>query len=117
MASSDFERVPTGVRATLAGARESWNRFWRKMSFYLPKRLYARSLLIVVMPMILLQSVVAYIYMDRYWRAGTERASTRPPQATIATSSKSRATVLSLMSTCFRRSHCRHRAPSPFSMC
>ncbi|MCO5065144.1 MAG: ATP-binding protein [Rhizobiaceae bacterium] len=45
------------------------------MSFYLPKRLYARSLLIVVMPMILLQSVVAYVYMDRYWRAVTERLS------------------------------------------
>jgi len=76
MASSDFDSAPSrGLRVALAGLRGSWNRFWRRMSFYLPKRLYARSLLIVVMPMILLQSVVAYIYMDRYWRAVTERLS------------------------------------------
>ena len=31
-----------------------WNRFWRVVGIYMPKRLYARSLLIVIMPMILL---------------------------------------------------------------
>ncbi|MBX3598166.1 MAG: two-component sensor histidine kinase [Rhizobiaceae bacterium] len=76
MASSDFDSAPPGgLWAALSSVRASWNRFWRRMSFYLPKRLYARSLLIVVMPMILLQSVVAYVYMDRYWRAVTERLS------------------------------------------
>lgn len=77
MASSDFDssQADSGIRAALSGARGTGSRFWRKMSFYLPKRLYARSLLIVVMPMILLQSVVAYVYMDRYWRSVTERLS------------------------------------------
>ncbi|MGC4024966.1 MAG: ATP-binding protein [Mesorhizobium sp.] len=76
MASSDFDSAPSGgSRVTLAGLHESWKRFWRRMLFYLPKRLYARSLLIVVMPMILLQSVVAYVYMDRYWSAVTQRLS------------------------------------------
>jgi len=76
MASSDFDSAPSGgLRIALGGLHESWRRFWRRLSFYLPKRLYARSLLIVVMPMILLQSVVAYVYMDRYWSAVTQRLS------------------------------------------
>ena len=33
----------------------------------MPKGLYTRSLLIVILPMLLLQSVVALIFMDRHW--------------------------------------------------
>jgi two-component system osmolarity sensor histidine kinase EnvZ len=45
----------------------------------MPKRLYARSLIIVIAPMILLQSVVAFVFMERHWATVTQRLS----QATV----------------------------------
>src|ERR1700754_4004608 len=53
-----------------------WNRFWRVVGIYMPKRLYARSLLIVITPMILLQSVVTLVFMERHWQMVTQRLST-----------------------------------------
>ncbi len=77
MATSDF------------GSSEGWKRMWRwrrlarlpgarlfrGASRYLPKRLYARSLIIVIAPMILLQSVVAFVFMERHWQTVTHRLS------------------------------------------
>jgi two-component system osmolarity sensor histidine kinase EnvZ len=54
----------------------NWNRFWRLVGIYMPKRLYARSLLIVITPMILLQSVVTLVFMERHWQTVTQRLST-----------------------------------------
>ena len=54
----------------------SWNWFWRLVGIYMPKRLYARSLLIVITPMILLQSVVTLVFMERHWQMVTQRLST-----------------------------------------
>ena len=53
-----------------------WSRFWRLIALYMPKRLYARSLLIIVTPMILLQSVVTIVFMERHWQTVTQRLST-----------------------------------------
>ncbi len=41
----------------------------------MPKGLYARSLLIVILPIVLLQSAVAYVFMERHWEAVTYRLS------------------------------------------
>ncbi|MCT8996798.1 ATP-binding protein [Chelativorans intermedius] len=41
----------------------------------MPKRLYARSLIIVIAPMILLQSVIAFVFMERHWQTVTQRLS------------------------------------------
>lgn len=42
----------------------------------MPTGLYARSLLIIIVPMVLLQSIVAYIFMERHWQTVTQRLST-----------------------------------------
>ncbi|MCC6204774.1 MAG: two-component sensor histidine kinase, partial [Hyphomicrobiales bacterium] len=55
--------------------RRAWHRFWRLVSYYMPKRLYARSLIIVIAPMILLQSVIAFVFMERHWQTVTQRLS------------------------------------------
>jgi two-component system osmolarity sensor histidine kinase EnvZ len=60
----------------LGAMRRSWTRFWRLVAFYMPKRLYTRSLLIVITPMILLQSVVTIVFMERHWQMVTQRLST-----------------------------------------
>lgn len=57
------------------GLRWLWRRFARRVSRWMPKRLYARSLIIVIAPMILLQSVIAFVFMERHWQTVTQRLS------------------------------------------
>ena len=52
-----------------------WTHSWRVVSRYMPKRLYARSLIIVIAPMILLQSVITFVFMERQWQTVTNRLS------------------------------------------
>ncbi len=59
----------------LSAAPRIWRNFWQVMSRYMPKRLYARSLIIVIAPMILLQSVIAFVFMERQWQTVTTRLS------------------------------------------
>ncbi len=42
---------------------------------FLPTGLYWRSLIIIVAPMVILQAVVTYVFMDRHWQMVTERLS------------------------------------------
>ena len=41
----------------------------------LPKGLYARALLIIIAPMVILQSVVAFVFMERHWNMVTRHLS------------------------------------------
>jgi two-component system, OmpR family, osmolarity sensor histidine kinase EnvZ len=47
----------------------------RAIARILPKGLYARALVIVITPIILLQSVIAYVFMERHWQLVTRRLS------------------------------------------
>ena len=47
----------------------------RRLMTRLPKGLYPRSILIVVMPILILQAVVAYVFMERHWQTVTRRLS------------------------------------------
>ena len=60
---------------SLDRARAFWRRSARAVSARMPKGLYARSLLIVILPMVLLQSVIAYFFMERHWQTVTQRLS------------------------------------------
>jgi two-component system, OmpR family, osmolarity sensor histidine kinase EnvZ len=55
--------------------RAVWRHVSRALSGFFPKGLYARSLLIVILPMILLQSVVAYVFVERHWELVTRQLS------------------------------------------
>ena len=55
--------------------RSWWRAFWRKFATLLPKGLYARALLIVIMPMVILQCVLTYVFMERHWQRITMRLS------------------------------------------
>lgn len=55
--------------------REIWRQFARAIADLLPKGLYGRSLLIVILPMVLLQAAVAYVFMERHWELVTHRLS------------------------------------------
>ncbi len=47
----------------------------RRLGRALPKGLYARSLIIIIAPVVLLQSVIAYAFMERHWELVTKRLS------------------------------------------
>ncbi len=59
----------------LAGPRNLWRRFANWLHDRMPKGLYARALLIVILPVVLLQSAVAYVFMERHWEVVTYRLS------------------------------------------
>jgi two-component system, OmpR family, osmolarity sensor histidine kinase EnvZ len=42
----------------------------------MPKGLYARALIIIIAPMVLLQSVVTFVFLERHWQTVTRRLST-----------------------------------------
>ena len=47
----------------------------RRFKELMPKGLYARALLIIIVPMVILQSVVAFVFMERHWNTVTRRLS------------------------------------------
>jgi two-component system osmolarity sensor histidine kinase EnvZ len=46
----------------------------------LPKGLYARALIIIIAPMLILQSILAFLFLDRHWDVVTKRLSTATAQ-------------------------------------
>lgn len=52
-----------------------WKGLGRWLRRHLPTGLYVRSLLIIIIPMVLLQSVVAAVFMERHWQMVTQRLS------------------------------------------
>jgi two-component system, OmpR family, osmolarity sensor histidine kinase EnvZ len=64
----------TAANAAAAGAGSiaapitgPWGRFTLWLKTMLPKGLYARALLIIIVPMVVLQSVVAFMFVERQW--------------------------------------------------
>jgi two-component system osmolarity sensor histidine kinase EnvZ len=55
------------LRTVIGPIIEPWHRFGRWLKSVMPKGLYARSLLIIIVPMVVLQSVVAFMFVDRQW--------------------------------------------------
>jgi two-component system osmolarity sensor histidine kinase EnvZ len=49
--------------------------FYRLVSELLPKGLYARALLIIITPIVVLEGVIAFAFMERHWQAVTRRLS------------------------------------------
>src|SRR5580704_16746305 len=61
---------------TAAGRVSAANR-WTGNAFkgWMPTGLYARALLIMIVPMVILQTVVAFVFMERHWNTVTRRLS------------------------------------------
>jgi two-component system osmolarity sensor histidine kinase EnvZ len=52
-----------------------WKRIARYIARQMPRGLLGRSLLIILIPMVLLQSVIAFVFMERHWQTVTKRLS------------------------------------------
>ncbi len=70
-----IEKTDTNIPLPRPHRRSPWNRFARWFSRKMPKGLYGRSLLIIITPMVLLQSVIAFVFMERHWSTVTQRLS------------------------------------------
>jgi two-component system osmolarity sensor histidine kinase EnvZ len=55
--------------------RNPWRVFARAVSRRMPKSLFHRSLIIIIAPMVLLQGVLAFVFMERHWQTVTQRLS------------------------------------------
>jgi two-component system, OmpR family, osmolarity sensor histidine kinase EnvZ len=60
---------------SLAKIRLLWRHGARRLAEMLPKGLYKRSLLIVIAPMVLLQTAVTFVFMQHHWELVTQRLS------------------------------------------
>ncbi len=79
-----------GPTLATARPRSARRRIWRTLrlvslkarqwasniTLTIPRGLYARSLIIIIAPMVLLQSVIAFVFMERHWQTVTQRLST-----------------------------------------
>ena len=72
----------TVLRASLSPLRSAAGRFYdlydrsaTTLKSVMPKGLYARALLIIIAPMVVLQSVVAFMFMERHYNLVTQRLS------------------------------------------
>ncbi|MEK4034552.1 ATP-binding protein [Methylocystis sp. IM3] len=63
------------INEVLSAPRQLWRNFADWLHARMPKGLYARALLIVILPVVLLQSAVAYVFMERHWEVVTYRLS------------------------------------------
>jgi two-component system osmolarity sensor histidine kinase EnvZ len=61
--------------AARSGIRGAYGRLARAIGSAMPKGLFARSLIIIIAPVVLLQSLVAFVFMERNWADVTQRLS------------------------------------------
>ena len=59
----------------LAAGQTLWAGAARMLGDLAPKGLYARALIIIIAPIVLLESVVAFAFMERHWNQVTRRLS------------------------------------------
>jgi two-component system, OmpR family, osmolarity sensor histidine kinase EnvZ len=65
----------TALRAFAGRCRDTYERASATIKGLMPKGLFARALLIIIAPMVLLQSVVAFMFMERHYNLVTQRLS------------------------------------------
>ncbi|MCZ8043341.1 MAG: ATP-binding protein [Beijerinckiaceae bacterium] len=68
-------RARTGANNRLKPWLKIAGRPLHSIARYAPKGLYPRALVIVIAPVVLLQSVIAYVFMERHWQTVTQRLS------------------------------------------
>ena len=79
VAAHEERRLASDLRPLLAVARERYRRVFgwilSQIANVMPKGLYARALIIIITPIVLLEGVVAFVFMERHWQSVTRRLS------------------------------------------
>jgi two-component system osmolarity sensor histidine kinase EnvZ len=73
------DRAPPAIAPWFDQLRAAWPWIDQRMSALfadlVPKGLYARALIIIIAPIVLLESVIAFVFMERHWQSVTRRLS------------------------------------------
>lgn len=64
------------ARALPRRIRRAWRMFSRRVAGLMPAGLFGRSLIIIVAPMLILQTIMTFVFMERHWQFVTDRLST-----------------------------------------
>ena len=82
MSTTTDDRQNSETSALVGIASHIWSRLrgvprflFGYISDLLPKGLYARALLIIITPIVMLEGVIAYVFMESHWQAVTRRLS------------------------------------------
>ncbi len=74
-----FEAPAARMKSRLAAVRDEAARLPGAVSAWiadaLPKGLFARALLIIITPIVVLEGVIAFVFMERHWQSVTRRLS------------------------------------------
>jgi two-component system osmolarity sensor histidine kinase EnvZ len=70
-----FSQFRAKVAQFAARAEDTWQRLAALTADLLPKGLYARALIIIIAPIVVLEGVIAFVFMERHWQAVTRRLS------------------------------------------
>jgi two-component system, OmpR family, osmolarity sensor histidine kinase EnvZ len=81
---ANFEIGIARLRSAAGRLSRIRRRFDSWFKSLMPKGLYARALIIIVTPMVILQSVVAFVFMERHWNTVTRRLSAAVTQDVAA---------------------------------
>ena len=72
---STFDTGLTLIRTAADRVSAANGRLGNAFKSWMPTGLYARALLIMIVPMVVLQSVVAFVFMERHWNTVTRHLS------------------------------------------
>jgi two-component system, OmpR family, osmolarity sensor histidine kinase EnvZ len=74
-----FDAPTEKIKSRLASLREALAAFHVSATAWfseaLPKGLFARALLIIITPIVVLEGVIAFVFMERHWQSVTRRLS------------------------------------------
>ncbi|MGC2408810.1 MAG: ATP-binding protein [Methyloceanibacter sp.] len=69
------------LKPLLQAYRSLYGRLATAIRERMPKGLYPRALIIIIAPMVLLQSVITFVFLERHWETVTRRLSTATVQS------------------------------------
>ncbi|MGA7117966.1 MAG: ATP-binding protein [Hyphomicrobium sp.] len=74
-----FDAPVDKIKSRLTTGREALTKFHAAATAWLaealPKGLFARALLIIITPIVVLEGVIAFVFMERHWQSVTRRLS------------------------------------------
>ncbi len=68
-------RTAAWIRAVSSRVKRALRGPMQRIADAMPKGLYARALIIIIAPIVVLEGVIAFVFMERHWQAVTRRLS------------------------------------------
>ncbi len=72
--------MPAKTSSSPHGLAAWFSKVSATLGSWAPKGLYTRALIIIIAPIVILQSILTFVFLDRHWQAVTRRLSTATAQ-------------------------------------